>query len=249
MATTPPPAPGSAPPAKKKSNVVLWVIVGVFAFFLLIGMVIVGGMFFIWNKVQDVTNDMEGNPALAITKLITTINPDLEVVSVDEANNTIKIRQKSSNKTIELDLNEINQGNLSAVFEGDEGSETVDLKTDNTGSIEVKTKDKTLKIGSSGEIPAWVPKQSGVTPKSVVSTRSGKEFRGAFTYASDQSAEEILEFYKEQATQAGLEIKSESTTTAAGQKMATLVAKGGGKSLQIFFAQGNVSVTYTEEGQ
>ena len=153
MATTPPPAPGSAPPAKKKSNVVLWVIVGVFAFFLLIGMVIVGGMFFIWNKVQDVTNDMEGNPALAITKLITTINPDLEVVSVDEANNTIKIRQKSSNKTIELDLNEINQGNLSAVFEGDEGSETVDLKTDNTGSIEVKTKDKTLKIGSSGEIP------------------------------------------------------------------------------------------------
>lgn len=100
----------------------------------------IGGVYFIWNKVQDVTGDMEGNPALAITKLIGTINPDLEVISVD--------------KTNERDLNKINRGNLSAVFEEEEGSETVDLKTNEAGSMEMKTKDGTLKIGSSGEISA-----------------------------------------------------------------------------------------------
>ncbi len=182
MATTPPPAPGSAPPAKKKSNLVLWIIIGVFAFFMLIGVVIVGGMYFIWNKVQDVTSEMEGNPALAITKMITAINPDLEVISVDEANNKIKIRQKSSNKTIELDLDRIKEGNLSAVFEGEDGPETFELNADDAGSVEMKSGDRTVRIGpDSGEIPAWVPKPTDVPIKQLMQSQTGTRSMGAFS--------------------------------------------------------------------
>ena len=209
MATTPPPAPGSAPPAKKKSNLVLWIIIGVFAFFMLIGVVIVGGMYFIWNKVQDVTSEMEGNPALAITKMITAINPDLEVISVDEANNKIKIRQKSSNKTIELDLDRIKEGNLSAVFEGEDGPETFELNTDDAGSVEMKSGDRTVKIGpDSGEIPTWVPKPTDVPIKQLMQSQTGTQSMGAFSYPSTQPAKDVLDFYEKEAAAAGLNSKS-----------------------------------------
>ncbi len=253
MATTPPPAPGSAPPAKKKSNVVLWVIGGVFAFFLLIGMAAVGGAFFLWNKVQDVTSDMEGNPALAITKLISTLNPDLEIISVDESNNTIKIRQKSSNKTIELDLDRIKEGNLSAVFEGEEGPETFEFNTDEAGSVEMKSGNRTVKIGpkASGEIPDWVPRPPGVTLKSLMSSQTGTGSMGAFSYPSKQPAKEILDFYEKESATSGLHPKNRNVRP----RMASLVLEGGGKSLQIFFttpadgAEGTVTVTYTEKSQ
>ncbi len=251
MATTPPPAPGSAPPAKKKSNVILWVIIGVFAFFLLIGMVIVGGMFFVWNKVQEVTSDMEGNPALTVTKLISTLNPDLEVISVDEANNTIKIRQKSSNKTIELNLDRIKEGNLSAVFEGEDGPETFEFKTDDDGSVEMKSDGRTMKIGK-GKIPDWVPPTpSGVTVKSLMSSQTGSGSMGAFSYPSKQPANDILDFYEKESAPAGLEPKNRNLSP----RMASLILEGGGRSLQIYFttpadgAEGTVTVTYTEKSQ
>ena len=250
MATTPPPAPGSAPPAKKKSRVVLWIIVGVLTFFLLIGIVIVGAVFFVWNKAQDAIGDMEGNPALAITKLITTMNPDLEVISINEANNTIKIRQKSSNKTIELDLDRIKEGNLSAVFEGEDGPETFELNTNEAGSVEMKSGGRTVKIGknATGEISAWVPRPPGVTVKSLMSSTQGAVSMGAFSYPSKQPAKDILDFYEGESAKAGLEPKSRNMTP----RMASLVLEGGGKSLQIFFttpadgAEGTATVTYKE---
>ncbi len=250
MATTPPPAPGSAPPAKKKSKLVLWIIVGFFAFFLLIGVVIVGVGYFAWNKFQDVTSDMEGNPALAVTKLITTLNPDLEVLSIDEANNKIKIRQKSSNKTIELDLDRIKEGNLSAVFEGEDGPESFEFKTDKAGSVEMKSGGRTVKIGK-GEIPAWVPKPPGVTVKSLMSSQTGDGSMGAFSYPSKQAPEEILDFYEKGSASAGLKSKNRNLRP----RMASLVLEGGGKSLQIFFTtpadgeEGTVTVTFTEKNQ
>ena len=252
MATTPPPAPGSAPPAKKKSNVVLWVIIGVFAFFLLIGIVVVGGMYFLWNKVKDVAGDMEGNPALAITKVITTMNPDLEVISIDEANNTIKIRQKSSNKTIELDLDRIKEGNLSAVFEGEDGPETFELKTDDAGTVEMKSGDRTLKIGeNAGGTPAWVPRLPGVVVKQLMSSTEGTTSMGAFSYPSKKPTKDILDFYEKESAKAGLEPKSRNIRP----RMASLVLEGGGKFLQIYFTtpadgeEGTATVTYREKNQ
>ena len=248
MATTPPPAPGSAQPPKKKSNVLLWVIVGVFAFFLLIGMVIVGGMYFVWNKAQDAISGMEGNPALAVTKLITTMNPDLEVISVDETNNKIKIRQKSSNKTIELDLDRIKEGNLSAVFEGEEGPETFEFSADEAGSIQMKSGERTVKIGQ-GEIPGWVPRPPGVTVKSLMSSTTNTEFMGAFSFPSKQPAKDILDFFEKQAAPAGLQPKARNMRP----RMASLVLEGAGKTLQIYFttpadgAEGTATVTYAEK--
>ncbi len=255
MATPPPPAPGSTQPPKKKSNVLLWVIVGVFAFFLLIGMVIVGGMYFVWNKAQDAISGMEGNPALAVTKLITTMNPDLEVISVDETNNKIKIRQKSSNKTIELDLDRIKEGNLSAVFEGEEGPETFEFNADEAGSVEMKSGERTVNIGAppSKPIPVWASGPPDVAIKSIMSNESSAGFMGVFTYKSKEPAEDVMGFHKKKATEAGLEIKNQGFQP----RMARLEAKGKGRSLQVFFTtpadgpkvEGTATVTYREENQ
>ena len=225
MSTTPPLAPGSAPPAKKKSNLVLWIILGVFAFFLLIGLVVVGGGYFFWSKVQEVMSDAEGNPAFAVTEMLTRDKSDLEVVSIDRESNAIKIRKKSSEEMIELGLDKIKQGDFSAVLEGKEGKKNFEIQTDNAGTVEMKTADSVVHIGS-GKIPAWVLKPEGVEPKSTVLTRSEKGFRGPHTYTTDQSIADVFVFHKNAAIEARLELKTEDATSAADQEMESLTAKG-----------------------
>ena len=62
----------------KKTNIVVWVLLGI-AGLLVAGVLIVAGSAYYFVKQVAGT----GNPAMAIAKIITTLNPDLEVISMD----------------------------------------------------------------------------------------------------------------------------------------------------------------------
>src|SRR5262245_59221259 len=75
--------PPSGPPMQtgpKKTSPVVWIIVGVLGFFLLVGIVISVGVGMFVHKVKQ-------NPALAMAKLLTAANPEVEVLSADEGRN------------------------------------------------------------------------------------------------------------------------------------------------------------------
>ena len=81
--STPPPIPGSFgpmpgndPSQKKKTNIVVWVLLGI-AGLVVAGVLIAAGSAYYF--VKQVANS--GGPGMAIVKLITTLNPDLEVIS------------------------------------------------------------------------------------------------------------------------------------------------------------------------
>src|ERR1700736_4552928 len=79
--------------APKKMSPLVWILVGIFGLFVVLGIALTAGAAFVAHKVKQ-------NPALAIAKLATVGNPDIEAVSADEGANTVTIRDKKTGETV-----------------------------------------------------------------------------------------------------------------------------------------------------
>ena len=101
MAAPPPPYPQNPqmpppyPPQRRKSRVWLWVL-GILGTIFLIFVLLVGaGAYFIRQKMHQAgvtTEMMRRNPALASAKIAAAMNPNIEIVSVDEDQQTLTFR-------------------------------------------------------------------------------------------------------------------------------------------------------------
>ena len=117
----PPPQYASAPPpgppmqtGPKKTSPIVWIVVGIVGFFVLVGLVITIGVGLFVHKVKQ-------NPALAMAKLLTAANPDVEVLSADEGRNSVKFRDKKTGETFSVNLDDIKNGRID--LQGAEGRE------------------------------------------------------------------------------------------------------------------------------
>jgi len=157
----PPPQYPQGGPPQKKSKVWLWVLAGCGTFVLLGMVAFIAAGYFVWNKAQEAGLDpelMESQPALAAAKLVTALNPDLELVSVDEEEGLITIREKKTGKTVTVNVDQARAGKI--VFEA-EGEEPVTVEATgegDSGSVEVTSEKGTVKIGSGASVnlPDWL---------------------------------------------------------------------------------------------
>ena len=93
----------SQPPLPpKKSNVLLWVLVGIGGFFLLIALIVVGGIAYVAR-----------NPAPVMTKVITAANPNVEVLSVNKGSQQISLRDKKTGETYSISFDDVKNGKIS----------------------------------------------------------------------------------------------------------------------------------------
>ena len=90
-------------PGKKTGGVWLWVIGGCLGIVLLGGIAVATLGYFGMKKFQETTGlsseEFEKRPAFAAAKLITALNPEIELVAADEATQRITIREKRTGKT------------------------------------------------------------------------------------------------------------------------------------------------------
>jgi hypothetical protein len=97
MATT------SQPPLPpKKSNALLWVLVGIGGFFLLIALVVVGGIAYVAR-----------NPTLVMSKMIAAANPNVEVISVNKGSQQITLRDKKTGETYNITFDDVKNDKIS----------------------------------------------------------------------------------------------------------------------------------------
>ena len=102
-ATAVAPQPVSIEP--KKTSPIVWILLGVVGFFVLIGFAVMAGLGFLAHKVAQ-------NPALAITKLATAANPDIQVLSTDEGANTVTLRDKRTGETVTMNFDDVKKGKI-----------------------------------------------------------------------------------------------------------------------------------------
>lgn len=220
----------NAPVTPKKSFPWLWLLAGC-GTLLVISIIAIAGLAYIgYRKAKQAGLDpalMQKNPALASAKMVIGMNPDLEIINTDEDNGTITIRDKKSGKTITANMQDIKNGNIS--FKGDKEDENVSLQTNtNSGSFEIKTDKETVKFGGgsgSANLPDWLPAYPGATFDGVASMNSGKEQAGTVHFLTQDTVDDVLNFYEDELKAKGLNVRTNTAKSdgeiKSGQTTAT----------------------------
>ena len=202
--TLPPPMYAVPPPeGPKKTPVWVWVVAAVGGVILL-GIIAISLLgYYALRTVKEVAT----NPAAAAA-LLARIDPNLEVLDVDQNKKIIRVRNKQNNEEVTLNLNDILQGRVQVSHQGKDGVESMEL-------------------GGKVNLPAWMPKYPGVEPKGLGSMKSDTGGGGGmFTFETADSAEKIHAFYRGALEKQGF--KQEDGVHVAGTSALVMKSESGG---------------------
>ncbi|MGI8960244.1 MAG: hypothetical protein ACR2IV_10875 [Bryobacteraceae bacterium] len=283
MATVPPANPQTygalPPPVKKGLGPLAWVLIILGSLFVLFVLTIVAGGLFIVHKVKQAGLDpdlMKRNPGLAVTKLITTVNPNTEVLNVDEARGIIHIRDKQNGRTYTMNFEDAKRGKmvfqedgkdavtLTATGDGQKakvvvrsnGKDTLTLNAsgdEKSGTLDIKTADGTTKLGASAaNAPSWLPVYPGSQPEGLVGADTAEATTGSFHFATKDALEKVATFYKNSLTLAGFKLGA-TTTEAGGKASGALSAEDEAKNRTVLIGynvengQSSVTVGFSQK--
>lgn len=241
--------PGAPPPRKKVSPLV-WILVAVAGLFVIGGLLVVAGGVFLFHKAKQAGLDsdlMRTNPALAATKFVTAMNPDLEVLSVDDRRGVIRVREKSSGKVMVLNFEDARQGKIVLQEEGKESVTITARGEGSSGEVEVQSPEGVARFGATGgRLPDWVPAYPGSSPEGAFSMQGGEGESAAFHFKTSDAPAKVLGFYNDELKQAGWKV----TMTATSGEGGVLVAEDSAKKRNIMVTVGTgdgtqVSLTLT----
>lgn len=170
----PPPPYPPAPNGPKKTPVWVWIAAAIGGIILL-AVIAVGLLgYYAVQKVQEVAN----NPSAAAA-LLSKLDPDLEVLDVDETKKVIRVRNRRNNEEVTLNLNDILQGKLKISHEGKDGVESFEL-------------------GGKVKLPSWLPAYAGAEMKSIGAGSSDKDGAsgGMASFETTDAADKVIAFYR-----------------------------------------------------
>lgn len=218
--------PTALAPPKKKMGVLSWVLIGCLGLLVVAGAVFVGGVWFVKNKVENVVQDFEQNPVRTAAELAVRMNPEVELVAVDDGAQTMTIREKATGKVVTVDWSAMSEGRLR--FEADGQEVSIDASpTEQGGTLEIEAGDQqmqaTFGAGAADGGLDWFPRYPEASDLSVNYTAQGGAGRNDFfTFTTADSVDQVLVFYEEAFEEADFEI-SKSTFTTNGQAGGTIL--------------------------
>jgi hypothetical protein len=226
MSTVPPSmSPSDVPPqsAAKKTSPLVWILAGI-GVIVVLAMITCGvGAFFIGRGLKNAGFDsdlMKKNPGLAMTKMVTALNPNFEVVSTNDGAGTVTVREKSTGKTVTYKFDPDKQ---SLVIIGDDGAQ--------------------VKIGASAanKMPDWAPVYPGSSPEGTYSVQSSEGNSGTFTFKTSDAASKVTSYYQDQLRAAGFNV----TLVSSGDQGGMLSAEDADKKRTIIITAGASNGTTT----
>jgi hypothetical protein len=246
----PPPYHNSQP--EKKSSCLPALGIGC-VIFLILG--VVGAYFggrWVWRTAQEymqkagvTMEDIQKTPERAMAKIVLATNPDLELVSEDEAAGTFTIKVKSSGETTTISYADIQSGKFEMKSSSGEVV-TVD-GSNQQGTVTVKNKDGTTVLGvvGSGTTPAWVPLHASMSmlPGGMKSdTADG--LKGSSVAESSAPVSTLKAFYEDELKKAGFDAKFNLSGEGTSQNaMITGEHVGEKKTLTIMISNSGESKT------
>jgi hypothetical protein len=227
MATNPPvpPLPGASAPMgvpPKKSNTLAWVLGGLGGCLVLVIIVVACLGFFAVRTAKK-------HPALAVAKIMTATNPDIEMVSVDEDRQELTVRDKKSGKTYTMSVDDAKNGKFT-------------LKEDGR---------TTLTVGGKAKVPSWVPDYPGSDPQGAFSASGADGDSGTFGFKTKDSSDKVVQYYQDQFKASGMKVTSNITTQDGKSSAGMLSAQDDANKhtvtivLSVENGETSVAVTYT----
>lgn len=207
----PAPTPGAPMPvaAKPRTSPLVWILGAIVGIFVLVGILVVGAGIFVAHKVKSAGFDSElaqKNPALAAAKVMASLNPNVEVVGMDEDRGLITIREKKTGKTITMNAEDVKNGKLT--FSDESTGEKV-----------------TFGANSAVQIPAWVPSYPGSKPEGTFSASGGQSEGGMAHFKTSDAGSKVLSYYQDVLKSAGFKITSTFSGDSGNSKGGVVTAE------------------------
>ncbi len=247
---------------KKGLSPLAWVGIGCGILVLIVIVVLVAGSLFVAHKVKQAGFDpalWKKNPTLAASKMIAVLNPDLEVVKVDEAKGVITVRDKKSGKTVTLNLKDVERGKIS-IEAGEEGKTakiTIKGGEGGQGGTVSITDEKGTTVSESSastavKMPAWVPVYPGAEPGMHFTSERGSRRTGNFVFTTSATAGQVVDFYTNMLKANGFKVEKSLATSASRQVgTVTAVQEGGQRSVNVLVThkegETKLTVSYSEK--
>lgn len=224
-----PPQQSFPPPPEKKSNVWAWVLIGCGTFVVLGIIGVVLGGFFVWNKAKQAGLDpelMEKHPAVATAKLMAALNPDIEVVSIDEEKELITVKDKKTGRVVTVSLDKAKDGRVVFSANGEEPVSIEARADESKGSLDVKSAEGSAKFGTNSvsKLPEWLPGYPDAQIEGNYSAETKDGTSGGFHFTTTDSPNKVVKFYEDALKRAGLTVNTnivqQNGKTAGGTAMA-----------------------------
>lgn len=216
------PIPGAA---KGKTSPLVWILAAVVGVFVLVGILFVGAGLFVANKVKNAGFDSalaQKNPALAAAKVMASLNPEVEVVKVDEERGLLTIKDKKTGKVITINAEDVKHGKLT--FSDESTNEKFSFGGD--GSV---------------KLPEWLPSYPGSKPEGTFSASGSGSEGGMAHFKTNDSGSKVLSYYQEALKSAGFKISSTFSGDSGNSNGGVLTAEDNGN-------RRTVMVTVTSAG-
>jgi hypothetical protein len=255
----PPPTPGFAAPSpsrpiniapKKKKGPWFWVLLGCGGLIVIGAIVILAGSFFVMNKMKQAGIDpelMQKNPAMAVAKMMAAVNPDIEVLSVDDAAGVIRVRDKKTGKALTVNLADAMKGKI--VFEDDKSGK-VEIQAEGEGdkaSLSIKGGEGSLTMGANTEkLPEWLPAYPGAEGTGAFAVRGKDQQSASYTFKTGDAVVDVVAFYEDAFKNEGMEVEKKAAA-GAGSIVTAKDSAGQRTSAVTINRQGDatlVTVTY-----
>jgi len=259
----PPPPPGYQQgyppqqpyPPQKKSNAVVWILGILGGLVLLFILAVGGGIYFLKYKMNRAGVDAElfkRNPTLAAARLAAALNPNIEVVGVNEGRQVLTVRDKKTGKVFTVNFEDAQHGRWTMTADGKTAE--VNASGDGTqGSLNITSPDGSVRIGGGAatNVPPWVPQYPGSKPQNAMTSNQMSESGGMFSFKTTDDIDRVMQFYRDHITSAGLHITNTTNTRNNGVASGVLAAEDDGKNRTVAVVISNeggensVAVTYT----
>jgi hypothetical protein len=174
------------------------------------GLIVIGALVFglVVFKARQLVH---GNPAYTAARLMAAANPDIEILSTDEDKGTMTVRNKKTGETLTINLRDAQKGKF--VFEQNGKKAEINAgASGDKGSFEIKSSEGSVKFGTNEKMPDWVPVYSGATPQGVYSAQTAQEASGSFRFTTNDSVDQVAQFYEATLKKAGMKVTTASTT-------------------------------------
>lgn len=218
MASSPPPqvpgAPG-APAAKKGLSTLQWVLIVLGTLFVLMTGACVACGLAVNSFVGRVASEFEENPAKAAAEMAVRLNPDLELVSTDDAAGTMTIRNRENGEEITVDFSDVSSGNLS--FSTDQGDMTISADEGGLTATGPDGQVATFGAGANVQVAEWVERYPGAAvAETGFASTSAEQISGLFSMVTDDSVDDVTAWYRERLESLGYEVQVTTTSGAQG---------------------------------
>ena len=253
MTVQSPPPTGAPQPPKKGMGPLAWIGIGCGVIVIVGFIVMAAGAYLFKSKIVD---PMKKNPGMVLAKGVIAANPDLDLVSSDDAAQTLTVHNKKTNETITMNLDDVKNGRFK--FSSDKGSASFDVSQQ---GISVKAKDDkgqestfVAGAGAPKDLPAWLPTYPGATVTSGFSSKSGQGTTRTFALTTSDAVDKVVAFYSDQLKNNGLTVVAPTTVAVGGQTtMSTITADSPDKkrhvqvAVQAVNGQSQASISYEEK--